>query len=349
MSSTAAPSPISVYGATRRLVEHAVELGGKGIDCALAMVVDTSGACYRGRGAMALLDTDGVREGALTADLQQASLLTAARDVLANGRAIELPLVAAAASRTLLEASGRAALASARTFVLRLPAAGSPLREALATAAEASAWLRLRLDTGADDAGRTGLGRGEARIGSRMFAFDARGDALAVSMPFTRHVGLALAPPPRLLLTGAAPETATLARLARLLGWYVDLVEHRVESLPEAITRNVDRVHAIVPEGLPRLLSERHFDATVACSHDFTIDLQHLRHLAGAGIGYVGLLGSPDLRDAMLSELGDIVATQLEPRLYAPAGLRLGGEGPEATALAIIAQLQHYLAYDALA
>ena len=49
----------------------------------------------------------------------------------------------------------------------------------------------------------------------------------------------------------------------------------------------------------------------------------------------------------LLTEIGDIAATQLEPRLYAPVGLRLGGEGPEAIALAIVAQLQHYLTHDA--
>jgi xanthine dehydrogenase accessory factor len=44
--------------------------------------------------------------------------------------------------------------------------------------------------------------------------------------------------------------------------------------------------------------------------------------------------------------MGDIIATQLEPRLYAPAGLHLGGEGPEIMALAIVAQLQRFLAHD---
>jgi xanthine/CO dehydrogenase XdhC/CoxF family maturation factor len=44
----------------------------------------------------------------------------------------------------------------------------------------------------------------------------------------------------------------------------------------------------------------------------------------------------------LLGELGDIAA-ELEPRLYGPAGLDLGGYGPEPIALSIIAQMQQEL------
>jgi xanthine dehydrogenase accessory factor len=69
----------------------------------------------------------------------------------------------------------------------------------------------------------------------------------------------------------------------------------------------------------------------------------HLRRLARTNIGYVGLLGPPARRDALLAELGGSAAS-LGARLHAPAGLRLGGEGPEAIALAIAADLQRHLA-----
>jgi len=82
-------------------------------------------------------------------------------------------------------------------------------------------------------------------------------------------------------------------------------------------------------------------------NHNYELDARCLRLLAESSAGYVGLLGPPARRDALLTEIGDIAATQLEPRLYAPVGLRLGGEGPEAIALAIAAQLQHYLTHDA--
>jgi xanthine dehydrogenase accessory factor len=135
-------------------------------------------------------------------------------------------------------------------------------------------------------------------------------------------------------------------RMARLLGWYIEVVDQRTERDAHFGDEGADRVHAISPEMLPILLAERHFDAAIVGGQDFDLDMRHLRHLGASGIGYVGLLGPPERRDALLGRLGDIIATQLEPRLYAPVGLRLGGEGPEARALAIVAQMQYYLAHD---
>jgi len=101
------------------------------------------------------------------------------------------------------------------------------------------------------------------------------------------------------------------------------------------------------PSAAIEALATERVDAAIAMSHNYAIDGQYLRFCAQRGIDYVGLLGPPARRDALLTEIGDIAATQLEPRLYAPVGLRLGGEGPEAIALAIVAQLQHYLTHDA--
>ena len=333
------------YGALRGVADAASALAAREKTAVLAIVVATMGAVQRPRGAMALLDAQGICAGTLTGGVLEPRLETAAQAVLAGGRADAVTL-------DLGDESARAGSSSdnhssVQIMILPLPVRTSSLREAIVTSCAGSAWLRLRLGLGRDDLDRRDLGRGEARTGSQVFSFDAGGHACPGPLVFDRHVSLAFAPPPRIAVLGAGPETRALCRMARLLGWYVEVVETRERGLAQIDHAAVDRIHAIAPAALPALIAGCHYDAAVVASHDFDIDAGHLRHLGAAGIGYIGLLGSPERRDALLSELGDIVATQLEPRLYAPAGLRLGGEGPEATALSIIAQLQHYLTHDA--
>jgi xanthine dehydrogenase accessory factor len=57
----------------------------------------------------------------------------------------------------------------------------------------------------------------------------------------------------------------------------------------------------------------------------------------------VGLLGPPARRDELLARLDASERDALRARLRAPLGLPLGGEGPEAIALAIAAELQKFV------
>ncbi len=82
-----------------------------------------------------------------------------------------------------------------------------------------------------------------------------------------------------------------------------------------------------------------HFDCAVVMSHHLASDRTYLSQLAECSIPYIGLLGPPARRERLLSEIGD-AADKLRERLHAPAGLDLGGRGPEPIALSIIAQMQ---------
>lgn len=329
----------------RGIAETAQALAARSVDCVLALVVSSSGTSARPRGAMGLVDAERVQSGSLSGGKLEQRLLEAARAVLEGGRAntVEIDAFDDSSHASALPSDS---LGSMQIALLPMPARGSPLRDALVSACVGSSWLRLRLDLGADPGAGGDLGFGEARTGPEVHVFNSRGEACAGPIEFVRHASLSFAPPPRIALLGAGPESRTLVRMARLLGWYIEVVDQRTERDTYFDNEGADRLHAIAPEMLPTLLAERHFDAAVIGGHDFDLDMRHLRHLGASGIGYVGLLGPPERRDALLGRLGDIIATQLEPRLYAPVGLRLGGDGPEAAALAIIAQMQYYLAHD---
>lgn len=328
-------------GGLRAVVETAVELAAAGVPCVAGVVVETQGSTYRKRGALILLDATGVRAGALSGGCLESELEEQARNVLGGGTAL-MARFDTNGEEDRLFGSGVGCSGEMNVLLMPMPPDESPLRNALTDACQRSAWIKLVLAT-ADDM----HGCGEARVGSHVHRFSDNGRAAPATQSFVERVAMALPPPPRLLLLGAGPETRPLASLARMLGWYVEVVEHRERWRPHAEFIGVDQRHARGPDALPELLGARHFDAVLVMNHNYDLDARCLHHLAESSAGYVGLLGPPARRDALLGEIGDIAATQLEPRLYAPVGLRLGGEGPEAIALAIVAQLQHYLTHDA--
>jgi xanthine/CO dehydrogenase XdhC/CoxF family maturation factor len=80
-------------------------------------------------------------------------------------------------------------------------------------------------------------------------------------------------------------------------------------------------------------------------SHHLASDREYLRQLADSNISYVGLLGPVARKERLLSELNE-QGVQMRGHLHGPAGLDLGGRGPEAIALSIVAQIQQVLAQD---
>jgi xanthine dehydrogenase accessory factor len=149
-----------------------------------------------------------------------------------------------------------------------------------------------------------------------------------------------LRPPPLLLLLGAGPEAPPLLRIARTLGWFAWVADHRDALLGTDRLVEADRlVHGRPGVALAELAVEP-LDAAVVMTHLAEHDLEALRVLAARQVGYLGLLGPPARRDELLARLTDAERSALAGRLHAPVGLPLGGEGPEAIALAIAAELQ---------
>lgn len=74
-------------------------------------------------------------------------------------------------------------------------------------------------------------------------------------------------------------------------------------------------------------------------SHHLASDRCYLEQLSASDVAYVGLLGPLGRRNRLLSELGD-KADALAGRLSGPAGFDIGGKGPAAIALSIVAEIQ---------
>jgi xanthine dehydrogenase accessory factor len=299
-------------------------------DAVLAVVVATSGSTYRKPGALILLDAAGVCAGALSGGCLEAELEAHARDVLAEGVARRVRFDTSGDEDRVF-GSGTGCGGSTDVLLLPLTPKSSPVRHALRAAAAGDHDVALSLAIGVDR-----VGAGVAVVGEQRFAFDEHGTAIDDEVALSDALDVRIARAPRLLLLGAGPETPPLLALARRLGWHTTLCEQRERWLRFADGAGVDALHR---DGVD-LPEAGRFGAALVMNHHFDLDARALRALATTPIPYVGLLGPAARRDELLAEIGEDVAARLHGRLHAPVGLPLGGEGAEAIAIAIAAELQ---------
>jgi xanthine dehydrogenase accessory factor len=109
----------------------------------------------------------------------------------------------------------------------------------------------------------------------------------------------------------------------------------RAERFPEA--------ERVVVSASADVLGIRPEDAVVLMTHSYEQDRELLAAVLSLRPRYLGLLGARHRSSLLVSEvamrLGRTVASCCD-QIYAPVGLDLGGDGPEAIALAVIAEVQ---------
>jgi xanthine/CO dehydrogenase XdhC/CoxF family maturation factor len=149
-----------------------------------------------------------------------------------------------------------------------------------------------------------------------------------------------IASPQRVFVLGAGDDARPLVSMASLLGWSVTVMDGRTQlARPERFPQ-ADRV---VSPSSAELMEIRPKDAVVLMTHSYEQDRELLASVLPLRPRYLGLLGARHRSALLVSEvakkLGWTVAACCE-QIYAPVGLDLGGDGPEAIALAIIAEVQ---------
>jgi xanthine dehydrogenase accessory factor len=317
---------------------------------ALAIVHATEGSTYRKPGALVAVDPDGTRHGALSGGCLEPELTRAAVAALDSGMPSALDFDTRDDDDAVF-GSGSGCRGRMRV-VLRplLPARDAALLALLAGIAERDAPLPMAVVTEGPALGAIIARDGALAIGEAPAAIREILAGIAAGAPREVHVGcgaathgvrvLHLRPAPRALLLGAGPEAAPLARLLREVGWRVEAADHR-PALLEALRAHADVVHRGRPAAVLATLGAAAFDAAVVMTHGAEADLEALRALAAHRVGHVALLGPPARRDALLARLDAAARDALRARLQAPAGLPIGGEGPEMIALSIAAGLPH--------
>ena len=293
-------------GGKRAVLETANAMRAAGSAFALIIVVRTEGSTYRKPGALALVGADGVHIGVVSGGCLESGVELVARDALRAG-APRLAVFDTRSDDDLIFGSGSGC--RGRMHVLALPSRSSGRH------------VDAIIDAGLERRPLT-------------LAIDELAPGLLASGELT------IRPPPQVLVLGAGPEAPPLLDIARTLGWYCCVVDHREALLAPGRVGVVDRRLQQRPAAALRELAAERFDAALVMTHVADADLEALRSLASTDIAYVGLLGPAGRRDELLARLSAPEREALNGRLHAPIGLPLGGEGPEAIALSIAAELQ---------
>jgi xanthine dehydrogenase accessory factor len=294
----------------------------------LATVVATAGSTYRKPGARMLLMGDGSYIGLLSGGCLESDLQIHAREVLDSGvpRAVEYDTrgpddtlfgVGAGCEgtmRILLEPAGPASRAE-----LAVKAAGQRSQHG-----DSASLIMVH------HAGRLPLGTYAA-------------EQPIAPADLARAFVQVIAPPPHLLICGAAPDARPVALAARTLGWRVTVVDHR-PAYAVADRFAGAEVRLATPKQLRSEVDLSRCHAAVVMSHHLPSDEAYLRELAEAELpAYIGLLGPKARRARLARELGTVM-DRLGARIHGPVGLDIGAITPEGIALSIIAQIHAWLA-----
>ena len=155
-----------------------------------------------------------------------------------------------------------------------------------------------------------------------------------------------LQPQHRLLICGAGNDVMPLVSMAKLQDWHVTVIDSRAQYATRLRFPEADIVMAVSLDDDEKLLKLSNNAAVALMSHSLTQDrarlsllLEHPTHYK-----YLGQLG-PSYRTERL--VNEIRAVKNNPeclnngvkKLHYPIGYKLGGDGPEALALGIMAQI----------
>jgi xanthine dehydrogenase accessory factor len=296
-----------------------VELWRKGKAAALVTLVRVEGSSYRQVGARLLVGVDGEYAGSISGGCLEAEVVRKAAWMTRSGAVVER-------YSTLFDDTAEIpyGLGCGGTVDLLIEPAGTREFEALMETLEAS--LRgeeRRVVTALPEGGsslRRVIGEGELE------GFEEWIEA-----------------PQRLFVFGAGDDAQPMVEMAALLGWSVTVVDGRAqwarsERFPEA-------ARVIVAETFEELdgLAIGVRDAVVVMSHSYEQDRNWLAGLLPLEPRYLGLLGARHRSALLVSETAAKLGWSVErvcTGLFAPVGLDLGGDGAEAIALAVVAEIQ---------
>jgi len=361
----------------RIVAQELVRASQRGESVVLASVVCTDGATYRGVGARMVVRADGTSIGLLSGGCLEADLVERAARVRESGEA-EIVSYDGRAGEDLMWGLGIGCNGLVEILLEprnadRAGALGAMLARALDESSPSVVATVIRASgSGAPEIGARVLVRAPmdvARDGEwgRSGVFEAV-IADAMSSPLNERRGMNLdyvlaegteggvddavmaqiafeviRPNVSLLVCGSGPDAIPVVRMGLSLGWDVTVVDPRpVAVLPPERFAGARVVECARSENLGRVIATNARTAAIVMSHNYERDLDYFDELTRSDVAYLGVLGPRARTERMLGDLetrGRACGDAMRSRIHAPIGLDVGGEGAEAIALSIIAEI----------
>lgn len=317
----------------------------------LATVVDVKGSSYRLPGAKMLILENGDTFGTVSGGCLEVDVLERARKVLKNGR----PQIFV--YDTTDELDSVFSLNMGCRGVIRIllePVRNNKLLD----------FLRNCYEKNLHGIAATLISGDKTEIGKRLF-FNGNGfvtgdlkyeqilkDLQKTDKSFIKKYDFGelffeyIAPPVELNIFGAGADAVPLAEIAKNLGWRVSVFDHRTAFVNRERFANADEIIISRPENAEQNIKMSENSVAVVMTHNYEHDKNLLQFLLKSNAKYVGSLGPKHRAENILEEFSaagiSFSAGELE-KLYAPVGLDIGADTPEAIALSIIAEIQAVL------
>ena len=334
-------------------------LSAKGERMALATIVAVRGSTYRRPGARLLVPEEGSPVGNISGGCLEGDVADMARVVMEEGRARlagwdltadddavwGLGLGCNGAIEVFIEPAEKAAeVAGALRAALEeeRPISVVTVVESSHPGVDPGARLVVRPDGTSDGSLGDATVDAPAMEAAKRLLGEERSEVRELADGVRAFVEV-LDPPLRLVVCGAGHDAIPLVRAASVLGWNVTVVDDRPAFLTQARfpeARGLVEVDDPADAAKAAGVDERAY--AVVMTHNFLKDKEYVRSLLGSPAAYIGMLGPGARTERLLMELRDegVELTEIDrERIHGPAGLDLGGEGPEEIAQAILAEI----------
>lgn len=335
----------------------------------LATIVGVNGSSYRLPGAKMLITKSGATFGTISGGCLEADVLERAKKVLRTGKAqiftydttkdensiFSLNMGCRGVIRILLETvDNESRLPNALNFT-----DGNRIRQVIATLVSADS------SVGANIGGRIYYNRNNQFVSDFLPGFlvdlpELRNDCIALlngnnvshlqtyeieqgSFEFAFEL---IEPPISVLIFGAGADAIPLAEIAWLLGWQATIVDHRPAFLTRERFLKAKNLILSNSEDFSEKIVVDSRTVAVVMTHNYERDREIISALLKSEAFYIGALGPKRRTENLLRELseaGERFGRQHLEKLFAPIGLDIGADTPEAIALSITAEIQSVL------
>lgn len=330
----------------------------RGERLALATIVSVRGSTYRREGARLLLTASQQMVGNISGGCLESDVMVVADDVIASGkpRFVTYDLTA---DDDAVWGLGLGCNGAVDLFVEPLDAASRQLRilrEAidaeqtvalvkLLDGARVGGWMAVRPggkteeslgDPALDDRAARAAGAALTEGASRILTLPSRDGDVRVFVE-------AIRPPVRLIVCGAGHDAIPVVQFASSLGWRVLVVDQRERFLTAERFPGARQFVRAEPADAARSVPLDDLTYVVVMTHNYLHDRDLLRGFLATPVRYIGMLGPRIRTERILDELrrdGVMITDADRARIFGPLGLDVGGEGPEAIALAVLGEIQ---------